>query len=332
VERNQRRVHGISDFPWTTVAALLACAVVVSWGPYVGARVVQDALVSSPSQESAARFLVQSDLVLIPVTVLTGDGRAVPGLRREHFSVFDNRLPQVITHFASEDAPVTIGLVFDTSSSMERRLAKAQEAVYALLQNAHSDDDFFLIRFSNHPELAVRLTNETAQVRRAVQSLHAHGSTALLDAMNMAWLEMSKARHTRKAIILLSDGEDNCSRLTPAEFKQLAAENATTIYGLFMGALPAQPNPWTKLTGVGLLDDIARQTGGETLVVSKLKQLPEIAARIGSWIRSQYVLGYAPAPESRNGGYHRIRVKVSKPAGFPRLHPAWRLSYYVPNS
>jgi Ca-activated chloride channel homolog len=309
VEHNRKPILGSGGLPWTIVAAGLSLVVALSWEPPAGARTGQEMVGSTLSQGSVARFLVQSDLVLVPVTVLTGDGRTVPGLSREHFSVFDNRVPQVITHFTSEEAPAAIGLVIDCSSSMEKRLAKAQEAVYALLQNAQAEDDLFLIRFSDHPELMVGLTRETGRVRRAVQSLHAHGSTALLDAVHLAWLEMRQARHARKALVLLSDGEDNGSRLTSAEFKQLAAENDATIYGLFLGTVPEQPPPpGAQRTGAGLLDQITRQTGGQMFVVSRLKQLPEIAARIGSWIRNQYVLGYVPADESRNGGYHRIRV------------------------
>jgi len=150
--------------------------------------------------------------------------------------------------------------------------------------------------------------------------------------MNMAWLEMKSAHHRRKAIILISDGEDNSSRMSRTEFKQLATESDTTVYSLFIGDSPdfSLVRHGRKLNGAPLLDEIARQTGGRMFVVSELNQLPKISARIGSWVRSQYVLGYVPSDESRNGGYHRIEVKISKPACFPRLHSSWRLGYHAP--
>lgn len=329
MERDTRKRPGIAGL-LAAILILFAAAALVSSGQ--GAGTMQDGLVSTASYPIQSRFSVRSDLVLVPVTVVTGSGRAVPGLTKDQFSVFDDRIPQVISHFTSEDAPATIGLVIDCSGSMERRLAKAQEAIYAVLQNANPGDEFFLIRFSDQPQLEVELTSQADQVRRAVRTLKADGSTALLDAVKMAWIEMSKARHARKAIVLISDGEDNYSRTSTAEFKELAAENDTTIYTLFIGELPDAPEEWSKLTGAGLLNDIARQTGGEMFPVSKLKQLPGIAAKIGSWIRSQYVLGYIPANGNRNCGYHRIKVKVSKPTGFPRFHPTWRLTYYVPDT
>jgi hypothetical protein len=122
VERNRKPVRGSGDFPWTIVAAGLSLVIALSWGSSTVVRAGQE-VVGSTAQGSVAQFRAQSDLVLVPVTVLTGAGRAVPGLSREHFSVFDNRLPQVITHFTAEDAPAAIGLVLDCSSSMEGRLA-----------------------------------------------------------------------------------------------------------------------------------------------------------------------------------------------------------------
>jgi len=288
---------------------------------------------SSVSEAGPVRFSVHSDLVLVPVTATTHNGRVVPGLAKEDFTLLQDNVPQVITHFTSEDAPATIGLVFDCSDSMAgAKLSRAQEAAFALLSHAGPEDEFFLIRFSDRPELLLQSTPQTGEVRRAVERLRVGGFTAVVDAVKMALLEMNKATHRRKAIILFSDGEDNHSRTTTAEFKQLATESDTTVYTLFIS------DPWgassslvpSGRTGVGLLDDIARQTGGHMFAVSEVRQLPKIAAKIGSWIRSQYVLGYVPPSEERSGRYHHIQVKVAKPAGLPKLHSSWRLGYYAP--
>jgi Ca-activated chloride channel family protein len=287
---------------------------------------------SSGSEASAARFSVHSDLVLVPVTVTTRNGRVVPGLAKEDFTLLQDNVPQVITHFTSEDAPATIGLVFDCSDSMAgSRLSRAREAAFALLSHAGPEDEFFLIRFSDHAELTMQSTRQTGEVRRAVEKLRVGGFTAVVDAVKMALLEMNKANHRRKAIVLFSDGEDNHSRTTTAEFKQLATESDTTIYTLFIsdawGGTSLAPG---ASAGAGLLNDIARQTGGHMFTVSEVKQLPKIAAKIGSWIRSQYVLGYVPPDEERSGRYHHIQVKIAKPAGLPKLHSSWRLGYYAP--
>lgn len=294
---------------------------------------VQAPVLPSDTKNSGFRFIANSDLVLVPVSVTTGNGRAVPGLSKEDFSVFDNHVQQQIKLFTCEDAPAAIGFVFDASDSMAPRMAKAREAVYALLDEARPDDHFFVIRFSGRPELLQPLTDNVGEVRRVVGDIDIHGSTALFDAMKMAWLEMRSAPQSRKAIILISDGQDNASHVTPADLKQFAAESDTTVYTLFIGDLTdiADPENWGKRNGLILLDDIARQTGGRMFAVSRPKQLPQVATKIGAWIHAQYVLGYVPAREGLNGRYHKIHVKVSKPERFPKLHYTWRLGYLATN-
>jgi VWFA-related protein len=292
---------------------------------------VEEPALSVGRDNSPFRFVAHSDLVLVPVTVTTGNGRAVAGLSKEDFSVFDNKVQQQIRQFMCEDAPAAIGFVLDASDSMAPRLAKAQEAIYALLNGVRPDDQFFLIRFSGRPELVTPLTSDVEEIRRAVRDIDIHGATALFDAMKMAWLQMPAAPQARKAIILISDGEDNASQITPADFKQFAAESDTTVYTLFIGELSdlADPESWNKRKGLILLDEIARQTGGQMFAVSRLKQLPQITEKIGAWIHSQYVLGYAPSGEDLNGRYHKIQVKVSRPDRFPKLRYSWRRGYFA---
>jgi Ca-activated chloride channel homolog len=316
-----------------TACALFLLAGAVSLAQDEGTSGPRDHSASSESEGSAVKFRVHSDLVLVPVTVTTGKGRVVPGLAKEDFSLFEDNVPQVITHFASEDEPATIGLLFDCSDSMAgRKLARAQEAAYAILANAKPQDEFFLVRFSDRPELQVESTSDTTRIRRAVGMLRPGGFTAVLDAVKMALGEMTKAENRRKAIVLFSDGEDNHSRITPAEFQQLATESDTTIYTFFISesweVSPMMNRP--RLSGAGLLNDIAKQTGGRMFSISDLKQLPQIAARIASWIRSQYILGYVPNAENRSARFHRIQVKIAKPEGSPKLHSSWRLGYYDP--
>jgi Ca-activated chloride channel family protein len=292
---------------------------------------VEEPALSSSRDNSPFRFVAHSDFVLVPVTVTTGNGRAVPGLSKEDFSVFDNHIPQQIKEFACEDAPAAIGFVLDASDSMGPRMAKAQEAIYALLNGVRPDDQFFLIRFSGRPDLITPLTSNTEEIRHAVRDVDIHGATALFDAMKMAWLEMPGAPQPRKAIILISDGEDNASHITPADFKQFAAESDTTVYTLFIGDMSdlADPENWNKRNGLILLDEIARQTGGQMFAVSRLKQLPQITEKIGAWIHAQYVLGYVPSGEGLNGRYHKIQVKVSRPDRFPKLRYSWRRGYFA---
>jgi VWFA-related protein len=238
---------------------------------------------------------------------------------------------QVITHFASEDAPASIGFVFDTSDSMRPKLHKAREAVAALLNEANREDEFFLVKFSTHPELVVPMTRRREEIKRRVETLQVRGATALLDAVTLAMEEMKKARHTRKAIIIISDGEDNSSRCSMSQFKAVMRESDALIYAIGIDSgIPIANSRSQHVSGSAFLREIAEQTGGRLTEVQKLKQLPEVATRIGEWLRRQYVLGYAPNNSAHSGQYHRIQLKLSKPKGFPRLHAFWRLGYYQP--
>ncbi len=276
---------------------------------------------------------MHSDLVLIPVTVTDGKGRIVTGLQKEQFSLYEDKVEQDITHFDTEDAPASIGLVFDASDSMEPKLDKAREAVNALLDKSNPNDEFFLVRFSTHPELMARLTTNRDQIRRRVESLETGGSTALLDAVLLAMGELKNARYTRKAIIIISDGEDNSSQCPVSRFREAVRQSDVLIYAIGISdsnGFSQSFSSSSRLSGSALLDDISKQTGGRLFTVTRLKQLPEIATTIGSWLRSQYVLGYAPSSSEKDGKYRRIQVKLTRPKGFPKMHAIWRLGYYAP--
>ena len=289
---------------------------------------------SAVAVPSNSTILVHSDLVLIPVTVTDRSGTVVNGLQKEHFTLFEDKVPQVITHFGAEDSPASIGLLFDISQSMGPKIEKAREAVAALLRQAHAEDEFFLAPFSSVAELAVPMTNRRDVIQRRVDSLKVGGTTALLDALMLGMEEMKKARHERKAIVIISDGEDNASRRSLEEFKAAVREGDTVIYAIGIDTETPNTNmtmsQWQRMTGSAFLREITEQTGGRLIEVSKPKQLPVAASRIGEWLRRQYVLGYTPNSATRNGAYHRIEVKLSKPKGFPRLHAYWRLGYYAP--
>jgi VWFA-related protein len=255
----------------------------------------------------------------------------VHGLGKEHFTLYEDKVEQTVTQFAAEDAPVSIGLVFDASASMALKLQKAREAVAALLNNSNPQDEFFLVLFNQHAQLVVSMTTEGEEIGNRMATVQAGGSTALLDAVMLALNEMRNAHHTRKAIVIISDGEDNSSHCSVNELKEAVREADVLIYavGITSGA-SSQSWPPQYLTGTVLLNKIAKQTGGRFFEVERLKQLPDIASKISTWLRSQYVLAYVPNNPEKTGKYHQIRVKLTRPNGFRRLQACWRLGYYVP--
>ncbi len=281
---------------------------------------------------SNATIQVHSDLVLIPVTVTDNKGRVVAGLEKEHFTLFEDTEQQEITHFAAEDAPASIGIVFDASDSMGPRMAKAREAVHALLRAANPADEFFLVRFSSEARLVVPMTERQEEIQSRVDSLQVSGTTALLDGVRLAMLEMKDAHYTRKAIIIISDGEDNASRWTVGQLKAAVREEDILIYSIRISesADAYVVYPPQRLTGSALLNEISSQTGGRLFEVTKLKQLPDIAEKIGGWLRNQYVLGYVPNQATKDGSYRKVQLKLARPKGYPKMHAVWRQGYYAP--
>ncbi len=273
---------------------------------------------------------VHSDLVLIPVTVTDGRGRAVSGLEKEHFTLFEDNAQQDVTYFAAEDAPASIGIVFDASDSMGPKLRKAREAVNALLASINPDSELFLVKFASKARILVPMTNRPEEIRSAVETLQVDGTTALLDGVRLAMSEMARARYPRKAIIIISDGEDNSSHWTVSELREAVREQDILMYAIAI-TNPAQSyaSPLEQM-GEALLKEIAGQTGGCMFRVNRVQQLPEITGKIAGWLRSQYVLGYVPNHSAMGGTYRKVELKVARPHGFPRLHAVWRQGYYAP--
>ncbi|MCP5112284.1 MAG: VWA domain-containing protein, partial [bacterium] len=179
-----------------------------------------------------ANIRVDSTLVLINVTVTNPLGQAVTGLEAEHFRLFENKEEQAVTQFSSEDAPLSVGLVFDVSGSMGAKLHKSRQAAAQFFKTANPEDEFFLIQFSSRPQMVSPFTRETEEIQNRLAFSQAKGRTALLDALYMAMDHMKKARNPRKAVLVLSDGGDNSSRYTPSEIKNLVREADVQVYAI----------------------------------------------------------------------------------------------------
>ncbi len=275
---------------------------------------------------------VQSDLVLIPVTVTDPLSRFVTGLEQEFFRVFEDKIEQTVTHFASEDAPLSVGIVFDTSGSMGAKLQKSRQAVAQFARLANPEDEFFLVQFSDRPELTVGFTHEAEEIQNRLTFTQSRGRTALLDGVYLAIHHMKKqARNPRKALLIISDGGDNSSRYTESEIKNLVREADVQIYAIgIFEPVASRGRTAEELSGPSLLSELGEQTGGRHFPVDNLNELPDVAAKIGIELRNQYLLGYTPRNAERDGKYRRVQVRLKQPPGMPPLKVFWRLGYYAP--
>ena len=286
--------------------------------------------VPPPDSRRAASLRIDTNLVLVPVSVLDPQNHPVTGLEKEHFRVLDDHVEQAITHFSMDDEPVAVGLVFDISGSMGPKLQKSRQAAAEFFRTSNSDDEFFLVEFNDQPKLVVPLTRNVEEIQNQLTWAQSKGRTALLDAVFLALSEMKKSKKNRKALLIISDGGDNSSRYSEGEVKKLVRENDVLIYaiGVFESA-GGRSRTTEEAGGPGLLNDLCEQTGGRHLPAD-VAELPDIAAKIGVELRNRYVLGYSPVSQPRDGRYHTLQVKVVPPKGLPVLRPYFRRGYFAP--
>jgi Ca-activated chloride channel family protein len=279
-----------------------------------------------------ARFNADATLVLIPVTVTDTTNRFVLGLQKKDFRLLEDGAEQTIAHISGEDVPLSVGLVFDISGSMDNKLRISRQAAVQFLKTMNPEDEVFLVAFGDHAELVSGFTRKVGEIENKVMSLQPSGLTALLDAVEMSLREMKKARNPRKTIVIISDGGDNHSRYTSGEIRSLVREADVQLYamGIFEPSLFIGMTK-EEVSGPRLLAEIAEQTGGRVLAATDPNDLPSVAARIGIELRNQYVLAYAPKGESRDGQYRKVEVRVTEPAGLPGLKLRWRRGYYPPS-
>jgi len=278
-----------------------------------------------------ANIRVDSTLVLIPVTVTDPLNRFVTGLEKENFKLLEDKQPQEITQFSSEDAPLSVGVVFDCSGSMGHKLEKSRLAVAQFFKLANPEDEFFLVQFNDSASLAQPFTRNLEEIQNKLAFTQSKGRTALLDAVYMALHEMKKAHNPRKALLLISDGGDNSSRYSEAEIKTLVKEADVQIYAIgIYESIGSRNRTPEESAGPALLTEIAEQTGGRQYQVDNLNELPDVAAKIGVELRNQYILGYSPKNLTRDGKYRKVQVRLVQPHGMPVLRPFWKQGYYAP--
>jgi Ca-activated chloride channel homolog len=286
----------------------------------------------NPEQATGLNLRVDTTLVLIPVAVTDSLNRFVLGLQKEDFHLVEDTVEQSVAHFSGEDVPLSVGLVFDESGSMDYKLRTSQAAVTQFLKTMNADDEAFLVEFSDSANLSVGFTTGTADIESALKRAKPGGLTAMLDAIHLALREMKKAKNSRKAIVIISDGGDNHSQYTAAEIESLVREADVQIYamGVFEPSLPVGLTT-EEVSGPRLLSEIATQTGGRAFAAALMSDLPSVAARIAVELRNQYVLGYYPKNQTRDGKYRHVEVKLVQPPGVSTVKAHWRLGYYAPS-
>jgi Ca-activated chloride channel family protein len=270
----------------------------------------QNALVSEKQG-----FRVDSTLVLVPVTVVDRRGAIVNGLSGDAFTLTEDQVQRPICSFSEEDEPVSIGIVLDLSGSMKGVLNTAKESLRTLMNEANPADEAFLNVVSTRPRTYSGFTRDFDEVLSKVALESAGGDTALFDTIQDSLKKLRSGAHTRKALLVISDGMDNHSRYSKGDLLGRAIESDTQIYTLAISnTATATLKPIERVEasrGLLFLDELAAKTGGISFVVRDRTDIRKAAASIGQALRNQYTIGYVPGGDGRSGQWRRIKVKVA---------------------
>jgi Ca-activated chloride channel family protein len=303
----------------------------------------EDGPSASSTQKQGARAVVRHEaihpapiqvdvnLVVVNVTVTDPYDRIVTGLEPGNFQVFDEKVAQQIVAFSTEDAPISVGLIFDSSGSIGDKIQKSKEAALQFFKTSNPQDEFLLINFNERPNLISAFTGKFEDIQDRLLSVKSSGKTALLDAIYLGLSEAKKATTSRKALLVISDGGDNNSRYTQNDVQRAVREADVQIYtvGVFE-PLSARTRTPEEARGPSLLAELAEVSGGRMFSVESADELPDITEKISIELRNQYVIGYKPSNLVRDGRWRRIRVKLTPPKGLPPLQVYARTGYYAP--
>jgi Ca-activated chloride channel homolog len=273
-------------------------------------------------------IIIDTELVSVTVTVTDPNSRLVTGLDKQHFEVYEDKVKQVITFFNDEDVPVSMGIVFDVSGSMKGKLDRAREALKAFIQTSHNDDDFFLVGFNQRASLLAEFTDGDT-IQNKFTLVDPRGQTALYDAAYLGIEKVKQGRHTKRAILLISDGQDNSSRYTYGELRKLLKEAGVQIYCIGIVELGGGSGGTLDLQGQSILEEISQTTGGKAFFPRSAAELEDATTRIALELRHQYSIGYTPTNVKRDGQWHKIKVQVKPPRGLPQLKVQHKEGYYA---
>jgi Ca-activated chloride channel family protein len=321
---------------WTIVTLCAMLCVFLAWMASPPARSQEGPATHQPPPSSKSEKLpygkpitTTTETTLANVSVLDPLGRIVTGLRQDNFRVFEDGVEQEIVYFASDDVPVSIGVIFDMSGSMQDKIQKSRNAAVQFFRTANPQDEFFLIDFNDRAQLITPFTGNVNKLQNQLLYTAAHGMTALYDGVYLGLSQMRSAHHKRKALLVLSDGGDNHSRYTETDVRRFVQESDVQIYAIGLFEANGGPTPEER-HGPALLADLTQLTGGRMFVVQNLSELPDIATKISMELRNQYVLGYIPSNRHQNGKWRKIKVRLHPPRGLPPLTVYAKSGYYGP--
>ncbi len=317
------------------VAMCVGCAVLLS--PTASAQNQPQEKPAKPAASPSPKLgteldgpvITNTDLITLTVTVTDTYGRYVSGLSKNAFNIFDEKQPQDITYFSDDDAPVSVGIIFDVSGSMSGdKIKRAREALSKFIQTSHDSDEYFLIAFNSRAQLLLDKNRDGNAVLNKLTFVETKGQTALYDAVYLGVEKVQRGTHPKRALVVISDGQDNSSRYTFNNLRRLLKESDVTVYGV--GILSgSDAGSSLGMEGQGILDELSGVSGGKAFFPRSGAEMDDIFEQIALELRHQYSIGYKPNNFTGDGKWHKIKVKVNPPRGLPRLSVRSKEGYYA---
>ena len=316
---------------WTSMLLAGLCIIPASAAlgrqpPLPGGSSSQAPAAQHATGNSNPRITLNTHLVSLNVTVTDSYGRFVTGLGKQHFEVFDDKVKQGVSFFSDADVPVSLGIVYDVSGSMKERINRSLKALRRFFDMAHEDDDIFLMAFNERAQLVQDFTTSPDEILGHLMFIAPRHSTALYDAMYLGVEKIQQGRHPKRALLVISDGQDNNSRYSYKELRRLVKEADVQIYAIGITD-PASD----ALAGYGrsVLEEISRLTGGRAFFPDAYneQELVEICSRIALELRHQYAIGFYPSDATSKKDWHKVKVRLNPPKGLGRLTLSYRDAY-----
>lgn len=266
-------------------------------------------------QQPPKPFVITTNMVSVTVTVSDRNRRFVTGLTKENFEVYDDNVKQEIALFSTQDAPLTLGIVYDVSGSMNPLSRQSLQALRGLFEYSHHDDEYFVVSFSSQAKLIHDFTSVPENILNKTVFIKPKGSTALFDAIYLALEKVKMGRHEKKALLIISDGEENSSRYSFGELRKALRETDAQLYAIGLGA-------------GGSLPHITETSGGLTFFPHEYGEVGDIYTRIALMLRNQYVIGFYPNNESTTPRWHKLRIKATVPKAIGKTTVFYREGYH----
>ena len=271
------------------------------------------------------------DMVRLPVTILDKNGNFVPGLSEDNFRVLENKAPQKISEFTHADIPISVGLVIDNSGSMKSKRARVNAAALTFVQTSNPQDEMFVVNFNDeyYLDMDEDFTNDLKVLKAALERIDSRGGTALYDALLGSMNHLKKGTREKRVLLVVTDGEDEDSTHNLSYIVQKLEQSNVVIYavGLFT---KDDDSPSEIRQGKRALLALTQASGGEAFFPKTVDDVDSICTRIAQDIRSQYMVGYYPSNEVKDGTFRAVKVEVTGVRGASKLSVRTRPGYFAP--